>query len=148
MDLMLSVMESDGKFWDTVSSWDGIFTSWSWRSLYRSSSWHLLLWFHHCYLSSVCQSITDLCPCGETQTMSHIVESCPDKTDKICEWHTTMKPKRCCHTDAAAWRRSWTHPRSRGSDTCRRSNVKRLFSALECLVESNWGQTQDYLHHS
>ena len=21
--------------------------------------------------------ITDLCPCGETQTMSHIVESCP-----------------------------------------------------------------------
>ena len=25
---------------------------------------------------------TDLCPCGETQTMSHIVESCPpDKTE-------------------------------------------------------------------
>jgi len=24
---------------------------------------------------------TDLCPCGETQTMFHIVESCPDKTE-------------------------------------------------------------------
>ena len=24
---------------------------------------------------------TDLCPCGETQTMSNIVESCPDKTE-------------------------------------------------------------------
>jgi len=24
---------------------------------------------------------TDLCPCAETQTMSHIVESCPDKTE-------------------------------------------------------------------
>jgi len=24
---------------------------------------------------------TDVCPCGETQTMSHIVESCPNKTE-------------------------------------------------------------------
>ena len=24
---------------------------------------------------------SDLCPYGETQTMSHIVESCPDKTE-------------------------------------------------------------------
>ena len=35
---------------------------------------------------------TDLCPCGETQTMSHIVESCPDKTEwqlisaTLCGW--------------------------------------------------------------
>jgi len=37
---------------------------------------------------------TDLCPCGETQTMSHIVESCPltDKTEwwlisaTLCRW--------------------------------------------------------------
>jgi len=35
---------------------------------------------------------TDLCPCGETQTMFHIVESCPDKTEwrlisaTLCGW--------------------------------------------------------------
>jgi len=37
---------------------------------------------------------TDLCPCGETQTMSHIVESCPDKT----EW-------RLISTTLCGWRR-------------------------------------------
>ena len=26
---------------------------------------------------------TDLCPCGETQTMSHIVESCPLTSDVV-----------------------------------------------------------------
>ena len=25
----------------------------------------------------ITETDTDLCPCGETQTMSHIVESCP-----------------------------------------------------------------------
>ena len=35
---------------------------------------------------------TDLCPCGKTQTMSHTVESCPDKTEwrfiptTLCRW--------------------------------------------------------------
>ena len=35
---------------------------------------------------------TDLCPCGEIQTMSHIVKSCPDKTEwrvisaTLCRW--------------------------------------------------------------
>jgi len=35
---------------------------------------------HHTCISyqlCVCVADTDLCPCGETQTMSHIVESCP-----------------------------------------------------------------------
>jgi len=49
--------------------------------------WSLLNRFHteqgHC---GACRrkwrlADTDLCPCGKTQTMFHVVESCPDKTE-------------------------------------------------------------------
>ena len=30
-----------------------------------------------CHLANLIFTDTDLCPCGETQTMFHIVESCP-----------------------------------------------------------------------
>jgi len=42
---------------------------------------------------------TDLCPCGETQTMSHIVKSCPDKTEwqlisvTLCGWRRCFIPE-------------------------------------------------------
>jgi len=31
---------------------------------------------------------TDLCPCDETQMMSHIVESCPDADEDVVFWLT------------------------------------------------------------
>ena len=43
--------------------------------------WSLLNHFRtgqgHCVACRKIWRLTDLCPCGETQTMSHIVESCP-----------------------------------------------------------------------
>jgi len=41
---------------------------------------HIFGYNYNCKLWAVFyvhNSVTDLCPCGETQTMSHIVESCP-----------------------------------------------------------------------
>ena len=70
--------------------------------------WSLLNRFHteqgHC---GVCRrnwrlTDTDLCPCGETQTMFHIVESCPDKT----EWRlisATLRGWRRCFVADQLW---------------------------------------------
>jgi len=70
--------------------------------------WSLLNRFHieqgHC---GACRrkwrlTDTDLCPCDETQTMSHTVESCPDKTEwrlisaTLCGW-------RCCFVADQLW---------------------------------------------
>jgi len=62
---------------------------------------------------------TDLCPCGETQTMSHIVESCPDKTEwrlisaTLCGW------RRCFVADQL-----WLMTRIREEeDYCRHSQI-------------------------
>jgi len=47
----------------------------------RRQQWSLLNCFcteqRHCGACRRKWRLTDLCPCGETQTMSHIVESCP-----------------------------------------------------------------------
>jgi len=54
---------------------------------------------------------TDLCPCGETQTMSHVVESCPltKLNGGLSRLHSTDK-------DAVSWLTNYvcdTHTRTR-----------------------------------
>ena len=48
---------------------------------------------------------TDLCPCGETQTMSHIVESCPltKLTGGLSRLHTADETWRCCFVADQLW---------------------------------------------
>ena len=41
---------------------------------------------------------TDLCPCGETQTMSHIVESCP-----LTKLNGGLSRLHCADEDAVSW---------------------------------------------
>ena len=43
-------------------------------------------------------SDTDLCPCGETQTMSHIVESCP-----LTKLNDSLSRLRSADEDAVSW---------------------------------------------
>ena len=53
--------------------------------LHHSLSFKLIVWITRYLVTEHCGACrrkwrltdTDLCPCGETQTMSHIVESCP-----------------------------------------------------------------------
>ena len=46
--------------------------------------------------------LTDLCPCGETQTMSHIVESCPLTNERwlisatLCGWRRCFVADKLC----------------------------------------------------
>jgi len=66
--------------------------------------WTIFAWNRHC---GACRrkwwlTDTDLCPCGETQTMSHTVKSCPDKS----EWRlisTTLCGWRCCFVANQLW---------------------------------------------
>ena len=45
---------------------------------------------------------TDLCPCGETQTMSHIVESCP-----LTKLNGGLSQLHCADEDAVSWLTSY-----------------------------------------
>ena len=45
---------------------------------------------------------TDLCPCGETQTMSHIVESCP-----VTKLNDSLSRLHCADEDAVSWLTSY-----------------------------------------
>ena len=45
---------------------------------------------------------TDLCPCGETQTMCHIVESCP-----LTKLNGSLCRLRCVDKDAVSWLTSY-----------------------------------------
>jgi len=45
---------------------------------------------------------TDLCPCGETQTMSHIVESCP-----LTKLNGGLSRLHCADEDAVSWLTSY-----------------------------------------
>ena len=45
---------------------------------------------------------TDLCPCGETQTMSHIVESCP-----LTKLNGGLFPPHSADEDAVSWLTSY-----------------------------------------
>ena len=46
---------------------------------------------------------TDMCPCGETQTMSHIVESCPDKTEWLRLISATLCGRIRCFVADQLW---------------------------------------------
>ena len=48
------------------------------------------------------QEATDLCPCGESQTMSHIVESCP-----VTKLNGGLSRLHSADEDAVSWLTSY-----------------------------------------
>jgi len=84
---------------------------------------------------------TDLCPCGETQTMSHIVESCPDKTEwqlisaTLCGW------RRCFVVDQL-----WLMKCIREEEYCCCAR-KVTLSFMDTLIALTYSYSRQYFHN-
>jgi len=80
---------------------------------------------------------TDLCPCGETQTMSHIVESCPlTKLNGGLSWlHSAEEDAVSWLTSHGSWH-AYKKKKTTGSKPVFSTNLSchnRVLSLLDCL---------------
>jgi len=77
----------------TATSFDLPRQQWSLRNRFRTEQGHCGACRRKWRLTD-----TDLCPCGETQTMSHIVESCP-----LTKLNGSLSRQHSADKDAVSW---------------------------------------------
>jgi len=91
-------------------------------------------------------SDTDLCPCGETQTMSHIVESCP-----LTKLNSGLSQLHFADEDAVSWLTnygSWhTYKKKKKTTLWKLKNQKCywLWQHLNRLLTCPWGHFEDLI---
>ena len=83
---------------------------------------------------------TDLCPCGETQTMSHIVESCP-----LTKLNGGLSRLHSADEDAASWVTSIT-VMVHDTYTRRLNWFRKMSIDIRRTIQGHWCSTVELFH--